>query len=391
MADPDWRNLVGYRSAAEILAECQSTLQAWGARLNNWNVGSRTRTRYELVSVVTERLYALAATIAQQAFWTTATGEWLRQHARDEGLTPREARKAQGTLTVVCSAPTTVRPGHTFATPPNSQRVVTRFNVRAETSLVVGSNAVPVEAVVAGVAGNVAVGTITVPENVPAGITSVTNGTGWLTLEGLDTETNEALKVRISAERAAGGGETLEQYEAWALAADAGVGSVRALEVRGPGSVDVLVMGVDGVPSSGLLTTITTHINAQRQMCRDVLVRGATPTATTVTATIWLRPDAPDLLSDVQARAVDRVQALFNPDATTGVTPLGIGAPLRRTGRLLDVLRGSASSADLVDRVDLASPGADVVVAPDGIVTLSTAPTITVRRYLVAADGSWVE
>lgn len=391
MAEPPWRALVGYSTAAELLTGIQSTLTGWGYRVNNWNPGSRNRVRWELVSAAVERLYALAAEVVRQGFHPWADGEWLREHARAEGITPREARTTQGTLQVTCSEPLTLAPGHTFATPPNSRRQVIRFNVREATSCVAGENAVPIEAVVAGVEGNVAVGTIVVAENVPAGITSVENAADWLTREGLSAETNAQLRVRIDAARAAGGGETAEQYEAWALEADGAVAQARALEVRGPCSVDVLVIGVEGAPSDELLTTVNDYIVEQKQMCRDLLVRGPTVTTATVVATLWLRPDAPDLEADVATRAAERVQALFDPDDGAGVAPLGIGVSLRRSGRLMDALRGAASSADVVDRVDLTSPASDVLVAPDGMVRLSAAPTITVRRYTVASDGSWAE
>lgn len=390
-SEPNWKALVGYQTFAQLLSGFESGLTAAGARLNNWNPGSRTRVRYELIAAAIERVMSGAAAIIRNGFYLYASGAWLEEHAKHHGLTREQPRQAQGNLIVTCSGPTTVRPDHTFATAPNSLGRVVRFHARSEVACVAGANVVPVEAVLAGLDGNVAPGAITVRENVPAGVTAVTNAADWLTLEGLDLETEDRLRTRISAVWSAGGGETLEQYAAWALAADPAVVQARALQVRGEGSVDVLITGTEGAPSVGLTGVVTAYITAQKQLCRDVLVRGPSQHTTAVVATIWLRPDAPDALDEVQLRAVERVAALFNPDPDVPVAPLGIGASVRRTGRLADALKSAASTTEVVDRVDITTPASDIVVPGDGIAVLSGAPTITVRRYTVAADGAWVE
>lgn len=384
--EPDWRTLVGYRSFETILDGFKTSLGTGQTRLTNWNKGGVTRTFFELVAAGIERVYSLAGKIAPQGFAPWATEAWLDEHLRSIGLERTLARRARGLVTIVTSTEVTLSPGHTFATPPNSQGKVYRFTPLAETSCPTGANTVLLEAVEAGTASNVAAGTITIKENVPAGVTSVTNGAEWLTLEGLDKEKDDRAKARYAQEWTDPAGETLEQYESWAFEADGGVQLARAIQVRGPGSIDVLILGPEGAPSGGLISAVETYILARKLLCRDVLVRGPTLVSVNVTATIWLRPDATELLGTVQARAVERAQAVFAPDADVPeITPLGIGRSVHRTGLLLDALKGAAAS---VHFVDLTAPASEVAIAGDALARAGTV-TITVSKLRALDDGSW--
>lgn len=387
--EPNWRELVGYKSYDELLATFRNAIGEDGrTRLTNWNVGGVTRTFFELASAALERVYNLSATVVKQGFAPWSTDAWLDEHLRSIGTERAVARAAQGTLSVTCSTATTLRPGHTFATPPNTQGQVYRFNVRAETACGVGANGVPVEALGAGSAWNVAPGTITVRENVPAGVTAVTNGADWLTREGTNTESNERAQRRYAAEWTDPAGEILEQYESWALEADPAVVLARASQVRGPGSVDVLILTGEGAPSDELLETVDAYIADRKLLCRDVLVRGPTEVVVDVTAVVWLGPDATAAADAVQSAAIARAQAVFTPDPDIeDVVALGIGRSVYLTGELLDALKGSAAG---VKKVTFTSPSDDVAITGDQIAVLGEID-VTVQSLRVLDDGSWAE
>lgn len=140
-------------------------------------------------------------------------------------------------------------------------------------------------------------------------------------------------------------------YEFWALGADADVKDV-GVDSPAPGEVRVTVLSRqgDGTPSAAVLTAVTDALNAEevRPLTDLVTVQAATIVPFTVDATLYLYhgPDSGVVLAEAEAS----LDAYLDQSHAIGrdVTVSGIHAALHVSG---------------VQRVALAQPGADLVVA----------------------------
>lgn len=124
-----------------------------------------------------------------------ATGSALDNHATDWGLTRRTETQATGEVTLTGSA--TVPVGTQYAAPATSTRDRIVFEVTTETVVSSGTPNVPVRAVVAGSAGNLASSSITEIVTEVSGISAVTNAAA--TSGGQDQEDDDSLRNRILA------------------------------------------------------------------------------------------------------------------------------------------------------------------------------------------------
>jgi uncharacterized phage protein gp47/JayE len=108
-----------------------------------------------------------------------------------------------------------------------------------------GKYRAPIEAVVAGGAGNIGIGAITTILDALAGVDSVTNEDALL--DGADEEDDEELRKRLLLEFQGGAAGNQTDYERWALRESASVGLVTVIPVAdGPGTVTVVVMSPTG-------------------------------------------------------------------------------------------------------------------------------------------------
>ena len=177
-------------------------------------------------------------------FAETTRGEYLKMRAAEHGIIPNEAVKATGEITTAGTVGATVPLDSIFSTTTGIQFKTTV----AATIGVSGTVAASIEAVVAGISGNVPAGTITqIPVSIP-GVTSVTNAAE---LEGgLDAESDTSLLARyLQRVRSPAAGGNIADYERWALEVP-GVGAVVVLPVKyGPGTVSVAILDTDKEPA----------------------------------------------------------------------------------------------------------------------------------------------
>lgn len=116
-----------------------------------------------------------------------------------------------------------------------------------------GQLSLAIRAVEAGAEGNVAAGQITFLQSTLPGIATVTNSAA--TTDGADEENDEQLKERLQLYFDGRGSGTQADYARWALSRS-GVGRVKVVPTwDGPGTVKVVVMGVDGDPVSNTIVS----------------------------------------------------------------------------------------------------------------------------------------
>ena len=246
----------------------------------NLNPSGAIRGLLEVIAKVIADLYGLVKTVMQQSFVQTATGSWLDLKVREMGISRKAAMKTRVYLTFSCKTPAAQNITIPASTICKSQKDAGgtdfRFITIAEAVLEEGHTSVPVisEAELPGTSWNVGQNTITRMVTRVTGIHSVTNGTGYLIREGSDPESDEQLRDRaISKWETLGLGGTREAYRNWALSVP-GVSAASVLDdfPFGPGTVGVVILGTNGVPSAELINEVHQYIKARKPLTSDVRI-----------------------------------------------------------------------------------------------------------------------
>jgi phage-related baseplate assembly protein len=142
---------------------------------------------------------------------------------------------------------------------------------------------------------------------------------------------------------------------------------------RGEGTLDIYLMAESGPPDALLLAQVQEVIDAHRPITADALV--LSPEVVTVPVTASLTPRAGWDPEAIDAEARRRLAVYFGEleDASLGLVPLGVGKDVvvSQVVALLMAIPGVYS-------VDLASPVATVVIAPNQVPALG-AVTLTME------------
>jgi uncharacterized phage protein gp47/JayE len=227
--------------------------------------------------------------LKQQMFVETATGERLDYFAAQRGLSRRKATKAQGELTFYIPEIT----DHNVKIPLGSVAATLdeepmRFVTTEDEEICAGNTLVSVitEAEEAGSSGNVAVGKVTLPVNVPSEISSVINREKFI--DGVDEETDEELRQRIKdSYLKLPNGTNAAYYEQLALTID-GISKAGAVgRVRGAGTVNVYVCGNGAEAASSSIEMAQTLLSSKRELNVDVKVLAANLVAYNLDITIY--------------------------------------------------------------------------------------------------------
>lgn len=318
------------------------------------------------------QLYSYLKTILSQAFPSTATGLWLDLHAGQIGLTRFAQTKTSGTVYFTRAGTVGNVPiplGRVVRTLPDALGKTYGFVTRAAAVLSDGSNevAVIVDAVEYGSGSNVTAGQITEIVTYIPGVDAVSNRTGWLISEGQDEESDEALRQRYVLAWSEIGGCTKFAYESWARSVS-GVKAVLILDQhpRGQGTVDVVVLGVAGIPTDGLLDAVRAVIAEKKPINDDVLVKAPTPVTVNIDCAVAIT--AGDAVA-VRALVVAALQAYFTYSgglADVGYSGLAQDVMLDRLNQIV------MNSSSLIKNCSFSAPLSDVVVAGDELAVLGT-------------------
>jgi len=320
----------------------------------NFNLGAGIRHLLEILAKAIYDLYGLLTTVTNQSWVTTATGKWLDLKVREIGIQRRAAVKTQLRLTFRTSTPAgsdiTIPIGTICKSRKDSLGNEYRF-LTTETGLIEeGSSEASVlaEAELPGKAWNVAVGSITRMVTKINGIASVLNEEP-LVREGADSESDEALRQRaILTWDTLGLGGTRKAYQAWSMA----IPGVRAVSILddfpfGPGTVGVVILGEEGVPSPQLLYDVQTYIDARKPLTADVRVIAPVLVETTIALTITHFADVDPVALDAAIRA--------KIDGFSGALELGEGLVRARLVQQVIAIPG-------IYNVEVTAPTADITL-----------------------------
>ncbi|WP_291325222.1 baseplate J/gp47 family protein [Desulfovibrio sp. UCD-KL4C] len=315
------------------------------------------------------KLYELLAIILENAFPKTATGEWSDLHSDQVELVRKSATKATGTVifTGEQSGNIKIPAGRILKTAPDGTGAVYRFITKQDAIIPDGQTTinVPVEAEEYGRGPNAAPGQISeISTSVPK-VTSVANGSDWLSSEGADTETDAQLGERYVLRWQEKNGCTKYAYASWVMSVP-GVIAVTILDQhpRGQGTVDVVVKGAAGVPTEDLLEKVRAAIASQFPINDDWIAKGPEPIHVVIRAELVLVSGSPEA---IKATAENRIRALFtDPTTVAGISPLQIGEDLT-----IDRLISTVGIGGNIKSINWPSPAEDTAVAADGLAVLS--------------------
>lgn len=316
-------------------------------------------------------LYQFLAKVLLQAYPDTATGGWLRLHCKQVDVFELELAKAVHTVYFTREASVgnvVIAAGRIVRTKPDGAGNVYRFISTERVVLQDGETevAATVEAEEYGTASNVTAGQICEIVTTITGVDGVENRADSLVSEGVDTESDDSLRLRYQLAWKALSGCTKAAYEAWARQI-AGVVAVKILDQhpRGEGTVDVVITGTGGLPTQALLDKVDAKVIANRPINDDTLVKA--PTAVPVDIVAELELTAGDAAT-ILAEAEERERALFAASTIVeGITPFAIGQD-----GTVDRLAWAMLGIDGIKKINWTSPAADIDVDEDGLLVLNS-------------------
>lgn len=291
------------------------------------------------------------ARLAQELMPDTAQ-DWLSRHGAIWGVPQEQPTQAAGKLLLTGKLLTPIPIGTIFTTSAGLQ-----VSVTTATTLGAGTTSVPVQAVLAGSAGNIAAG-VTLAIGSP--ISGLSPQTGTVDASGItggqDLESNDSWRARILARiRNPPAGGAAADYEAWATAiAPGAIVAVKPGWV-GAGTVGVIVaLPGPAVIDGTTLAAIDTSIQALRPVTAQVSVLAAS--LKPIDFTLHLNPDT----SATRAAALAALQLQFATDAAIGGTVY------------LSRLDAALANADGEFSHERTLPAADVVLAAAEVASLGT-------------------
>jgi hypothetical protein len=259
----------------------------------------------EVISRVVVFIYQSAINqIYRNAALSGATGIFLSFWGLMLGVVRKQKSKAAGSFTGTAYDSGSISAG-TWAIVPGTE---IRFKVIREVSFEAGAEfAIPVVAENAGLSYNIGAGTSVRLTRVISGLDAVTIGEGWISSPGQDEEDDNSYRSRIEDRwKSQILGDTKEVYRFYAEA----VNGVREAHIvrtpRGPGSTDVVIAAVNGVPANDLLEAVEAALYDHELMAFDVQVKA--PEVEPVNVDIEFVGDASE--GDVQLVAENYVRNL---------------------------------------------------------------------------------
>ena len=336
----------------------EEMLEQFGTRTGLEPVeGCDLSARLYAVAAQVYALYVQADWVARQAFPQTAQGEYLDRHAQLRGLERKEPVAARGVVRFSGEiSENTDRPI------PAGTVCMTAGLIRFETiedGLLAAGQAhvdVPVQALVPGISGNVAAGTILSMAVAPAGISACSNPSPCQ--GGVDREGDEQLRQRVlDTFQRLPNGANAAFYQQGALSFDPVAAAVVVPKPRGTGTLDVVVATHQGLPDRDLLDELAKYFQHRREIAVEVQVRA--PQTQAVQVAVQVAPHSEYRAEQVLEEVEDAVRGWF-----TGQR-LGHDVLLAQLGSLIYGCDGVANYAIL-------SPTTDVEVEQDVLPVLDT-------------------
>ena len=372
--------MIGAKSFDELVNDARLKLGTMNSGITSWVIGGVLRTLIELSCYGLAGLYALLVKILPMGFVKYAKGQWLDLWADSVGIERRKAKKAVGFVKFERDDPAGVVkiPARSIVkTATTAQGVELRYFTESEVMLLTGETSVmvPVVAEFEGAEWNVGAGYIRVLVTHIPGIDRVSNGADWLISEGVDEEDNESLRKRYYLRwHELSTGSTAAAYESWALQVD-GVLDAKAVDdhPRGGGTVDVVILGANGVPTEALKKAVKEHVDTRRPLCSDTLIKGPDERRVDLSVVLFLHPQQGEP-EQVKIQTEKILQDFFirRKEATIEAQRIGQDFIRARLSRYLMTLE------DVVN-VKIESPVADVAVSKSAMAMRGTIDIQTER------------
>jgi len=266
MAEKTWIN----KSEKEIREDIV-TIAKEETKLTNFKSTGVLRSFVEVITKIVIFIYTSAINmIYKNASLSGATGIFLSFWGLMLGVARKQATKAKGNFTGTAYGDGSI-PAGTWAFVPG---IELRFKVLEKTSFHEGETFYfPVEAEFPGLAHNISSGTAIRLTRVIDGLDTVSVGEGWIDSYGQETEEDDRYRERIEGRwKSQILGDIKEVYKSYAEAVD----GVRAAHIvrapRGPGSTDVIIASVIGLPNEELINAVKAALHDHELMAFDVQV-----------------------------------------------------------------------------------------------------------------------
>lgn len=359
-------DIASQTTPANALALLLNYLTISGLPATAWQEKSVPRTLLEGESVAYADAMNLVAAIANGNILDLSEGEWLTLLAANVyQLTRKPAIFARGTATITNNS------GSAFAQPAGSllaasTQSTTSFRILDAITLANGSSVVvTAQAEEAGLGGNVAVNTIASLLTPYPGISINNPGTAnvWLTQIGTREESDESLRIRCKARwPGRGGGKTVLAYEGMALEIE----QVRQARVfpsaPGDGKAIIVIAGDTNPLDNSVVLQAEALILPRASLCALVDVQAASAVNLSVVATAY-----------VEAAYLATVAADLDTALRTLIANRRIGQGVYRS-EIIEALMAVPG----VGNVELGAPAVNVSINETEIISLLTAPTITI-------------
>lgn len=362
----------------ELKKEKMQQLKDEGFVVTNWNSGGIFNTLLMIILQIRIEIITLLRSVLNRMFVAHADGTWLDLKAADYSKTRKAATKTQGYLTLsrtpnpeTGNPAATIPAGTVFKTPMDINGEELRYYSTADAVLRRGaeSTLVPIEAEKAGSSYNVPEAQISKCLVYLEGIEKITNEEGWITKEGSDTETDDALRSRVLGSWSELSTRPIAEKYKNVCEAVPGVLYVRVddMHPRGQGTVDIVVTSTAGAASELLLSEVRAAAETIRGSYDDLLVKSSETVTQDIslTITIPLLADEDNLEDKAKAVIIDYFKI----------------STARELNKLthFDLMYALKSSLSIIKNVKITVPEDDVTLDNDKVLLLGSI-TITIER-----------
>jgi uncharacterized phage protein gp47/JayE len=219
-----------------------------------------------------------------------ATGFFLSLWGLMMGVVRKQKDRTTGEFTGTAYGGGTIAAG-TWAVVEGTE---IRFKTQEKINFQPGESfSIPVIAEFSGASYNISPGSPIRLTRFVSGLDAVSVGDDWIATPGQETEEDDPYRERIKSRwRGQILGDPKEVYRYYAAAVD-GVRSVEIIRApRGPGSTDVIVAAINGLPNENLLQVVSQSLYSHELLGFDVQVKA--PTAQAIAIEIEYSGDAPE-------------------------------------------------------------------------------------------------
>lgn len=269
-------------------------LRREGFAITNFHSGGIFHTMLMVVLRVRIEFVELLRTVLNNMFLSHAEGIWLDIKAADYSKKRKKAQKAQGYVTIsrtdAQAEAVRVAKGTVFKTEKDINGEELRFFALENAVLQKGalSADVLVEAELEGARYNVPQGQITRSLTYLDGVDTITNGEGWISREGSDTETDESLRLR--GLRSWSELARVAIHDTYVNVCEEVNGvlyvTVDDQHPRGQGTIDVIVTSEAGAATEALLEAVREACETIKAPDDDVLVKSAETVVQPISLTV---------------------------------------------------------------------------------------------------------